>query len=205
MTPSRLSSIPNLLLNTHPNSEKKSKVLKSCKEYSNIFIVPGDKLTFTNTVKHKIKTKNEEPMFSKSYSPHIHKEEAHNQNTNRNVSRDDPKPVQREQPIFFKKFTEGHKTRARYKKLQVIIDKGRNLKFKNGQFHRKHVKKKRKVPKTKTLLQDKDEDANKTRKHDKPSSLSPDNDNTDNTPCTSNTTRRYHTRSVAKSNLLSKT
>lgn len=49
------------------NTEEKLKILELCRQYRNIFYDENSDLTFTNAVKHKIRTVDEEPVYSKSY------------------------------------------------------------------------------------------------------------------------------------------
>lgn len=66
----------NDLRTKHLNAEEKEKLLYLCKKYSNIFKHPDDKLSFSNSIKHEIKTKDEIPVRTKNYRyPFIHKEE----------------------------------------------------------------------------------------------------------------------------------
>lgn len=59
---------------------KKPGLLKIIKNYSDIFYQENSKLTFTSAIKHKIRTTNNVPIFSKSYRyPYIHKEEVKEQ------------------------------------------------------------------------------------------------------------------------------
>lgn len=51
----------------HLNSEEKSHLTKALKEYDDIFYRENDNLTFTNQVKHKIRTRHENPIYTKSY------------------------------------------------------------------------------------------------------------------------------------------
>lgn len=61
---------------SHLNLDEKVQIEKLCKLYSNIFHQDGKKLTFTNQVKHRIKTTDEIPVYTKSYRyPFIHKPE----------------------------------------------------------------------------------------------------------------------------------
>lgn len=72
--------IDQALRTEHMNAEEKSTMIKLCKEYSDIFFKPGDKLTFTSKVKHEIKTTDEIPVHVKTYRyPYIHKEEVQRQ------------------------------------------------------------------------------------------------------------------------------
>lgn len=62
------------------NLEEKTEIFKLIKEYKNIFYQPNSDLTFTHAIKHKIRTINDVPIFSKSYRyPYIHKNEVKNQ------------------------------------------------------------------------------------------------------------------------------
>lgn len=67
---------------SHLNSEEKSKILKLISEYSDIFYRENTPLTFTNKIKHKIRTTDEIPIYTKSYRyPFIHKTEVEKQIT----------------------------------------------------------------------------------------------------------------------------
>lgn len=58
------------------NKDKKS-VIKSFKDYTIIFHLENEPLTFTNHIKHSVKTKDKSHVYSKTYSnPQIHKIEA---------------------------------------------------------------------------------------------------------------------------------
>lgn len=64
----------------HLNPEEKTKILKLIKEFSDIFYNEDTSLTFTNKIKHQIRTSDEIPVYSKSYRyPFIHKQEVQNQ------------------------------------------------------------------------------------------------------------------------------
>ena len=64
----------------HLNEEEREEILKLCLEYSDIFYLEGDQLTFTNEIKHSIDTNNSRPIYTKSYRyPHVHKEEVKRQ------------------------------------------------------------------------------------------------------------------------------
>nr|CAH7745817.1 unnamed protein product [Callosobruchus chinensis] len=64
----------------HMNSEEKSAIFKLITEYPDIFYIEGDKLTFTSKIKHTIRTKDEIPVYTKSYRyPEIHRKEVQNQ------------------------------------------------------------------------------------------------------------------------------
>lgn len=64
----------------HLNSEEKINLLKTIADYENIFFVEGQQLTFTNAIKHNIKTKDDIPIHAKSYRyPFCHREEVQRQ------------------------------------------------------------------------------------------------------------------------------
>lgn len=74
------TDISSLIRTDHMNREEQSKLLKLCYSYSDIFHKPNIPLTFTNTIKHQIKMKDEIPIYTKSYRyPFIHKEEVQRQ------------------------------------------------------------------------------------------------------------------------------
>ena len=60
----------------HLNTEEKRGISKIIKEFNDIYYKEGDNLSFTNKIKHRIITKNEEPVYSKLYRyPYRYKEE----------------------------------------------------------------------------------------------------------------------------------
>lgn len=64
----------------HLNSEERKALIEVCREYEDIFFQDGQQLTFTNEIKHQIKTSDEIPIYTKSYRyPYIHKEEVRRQ------------------------------------------------------------------------------------------------------------------------------
>lgn len=64
----------------HLNMEEQTAILNLCTNYKDIFFQPDSKLSFTNEITHKIQTKNDIPIYSKSYRyPFIHKVEVQNQ------------------------------------------------------------------------------------------------------------------------------
>lgn len=74
------TDIQNLLRMEHLNYEEQIAITKLCKEFSDIFHKPGDKLTFTSKIKHNIKTTDNIPIHTKSYRyPYVHKEEVQRQ------------------------------------------------------------------------------------------------------------------------------
>lgn len=64
--------IPNILRTSHLNDKEQKQLLKLCEEFQDIL-----KLTFTNTVKHEIKTIDEEKVYIKAY--YVHKKEVRKQ------------------------------------------------------------------------------------------------------------------------------
>jgi hypothetical protein len=63
LTTSAVSSVSNCLLSLsdylrldHLNSEERSSIVSLCEEYSDLFHLPGDKLTCTSTIEHSIPT-----------------------------------------------------------------------------------------------------------------------------------------------------
>lgn len=76
----RLHKIQENLRLDHLNEEEKLRIEKLCMKFSDIFYLEGDKLTFTNQIKHEINTESNIPIFSKTYRyPHIHKDEVKRQ------------------------------------------------------------------------------------------------------------------------------
>lgn len=70
----------NLIRTDHLNFEEKIGVENLISKYSSLFHLEGEQLTFTNQVKHKIATTDENPIFTKSYRyPAVHKEEVQHQ------------------------------------------------------------------------------------------------------------------------------
>lgn len=72
-------SFENLRTN-HLNAEEKAALKNLILKFKSIFHNPNQTLTFTNRVKHEIKTSDEIPIHSKPYRyPYIHKNEVRNQ------------------------------------------------------------------------------------------------------------------------------
>lgn len=61
------SAIPNLLRTDHMNTEEKTKIEQLVKQYPEIIKRENDKLSSTNLLKHKILTKDENPVYTRSY------------------------------------------------------------------------------------------------------------------------------------------
>lgn len=72
--------IANLIRTQHMNTEEKYHIEKLCRSFSDIFHHENFQLTFTNQVKHRIKTTDEIPVYTKSYRyPFVHKPEVERQ------------------------------------------------------------------------------------------------------------------------------
>lgn len=64
----------------HLNYEEKSQLFEVCEQFSDIFHLPGDLLTYTNEIKHEIKTTTSTPIHVKTYRfPECHKKEVNTQ------------------------------------------------------------------------------------------------------------------------------
>lgn len=64
----------------HLNSEEKSALHSLMSKFFDIQYHEGDNLTFTNEIKHKIKTKHEDPIYRRPYTyPYIYDNEVENQ------------------------------------------------------------------------------------------------------------------------------
>lgn len=64
----------------HLNKEERQGLENLLRKYQSIFYMEGDKLTFTNAVKHKINTIHEDPIYSKTYRyPQVHRKEVDRQ------------------------------------------------------------------------------------------------------------------------------
>jgi hypothetical protein len=65
---------------SHLNPEEKDEILRLCSQFKDIFYNENSNLSFTNAVKHKIRTTDEEPIYCKSYRyPHHLKVEIQSQ------------------------------------------------------------------------------------------------------------------------------
>ncbi|EFA05920.1 Retrovirus-related Pol polyprotein from transposon 297-like Protein [Tribolium castaneum] len=69
----------NVRLN-HLNKEEEESVKNVCNNYNNIFYLPGDDLTHTNSIHHEIITTNQTSITTKIYRfPKIHEQELNKQ------------------------------------------------------------------------------------------------------------------------------
>lgn len=76
----RFREVMSRLRTNHLNDEEKANLLTLCKEYADIFYLDDEPLTFTNQIKHRIKTTDEIPVHSKTYRyPFIHRDEVNSQ------------------------------------------------------------------------------------------------------------------------------
>ncbi|EFA12120.1 Retrovirus-related Pol polyprotein from transposon 17.6-like Protein [Tribolium castaneum] len=65
---------------SHLNSEEQRQIKNLCFDYRDIFYCENLPLTFNNQIKHYIRTKDNNPIFTKTYRyPEIHKEEVRKQ------------------------------------------------------------------------------------------------------------------------------
>lgn len=65
---------------THMNLEEKREISKLLKSFADLFHYNENQLTFSNTVKHQINLKDDNPIYTKSYRyPHAHKGEVQKQ------------------------------------------------------------------------------------------------------------------------------
>ena len=77
---SRLSAIHESLRLEHLNSEERDHVLNLVNDYENLFHLPGDTLTCTNKIAHRITTTDGTPVHTKQYRfPPAHKQEIERQ------------------------------------------------------------------------------------------------------------------------------
>lgn len=72
----------------HTNDEERNKIYNLCKDYKDIFYCDQLPLTFTNQVKHQIRTKNEDPIYVKQYRQSPAQAEEINRQVNKLLSED---------------------------------------------------------------------------------------------------------------------
>ena len=65
--PTRLDKLSSELEINHLNHEEKSSILDLCHEFHDIFYLPGDKLSHTNSIQHSIPLTTNRPVFVKPY------------------------------------------------------------------------------------------------------------------------------------------
>lgn len=79
LSPRANDVIPHLRTD-HLNDEEKANLVALCSKYADVFYIEGEPLTFTNKIKHHIRTTDEIPIHTKSYRyPFIHREEVRSQ------------------------------------------------------------------------------------------------------------------------------
>lgn len=76
----RVANVLSRLRTDHLNPEERSNLESLCAEYADVFYIEGEPLTFTNKIKHSIRTTDEVPVYTKSYRyPFIHRQEVQDQ------------------------------------------------------------------------------------------------------------------------------
>ena len=65
-------SISKFIRTEHLNPEEKRNILNLCTKYKDIFYTEDSNLTFSNTIKHKIRTANEIPIYVKPFRYPFH-------------------------------------------------------------------------------------------------------------------------------------
>lgn len=76
----RAKEVISRLRTGHLNEEERINLVRLCEKYSDIFYIEGEALTFTNKIKHRIRTTDEIPVHTKSYRyPYIHRDEVRDQ------------------------------------------------------------------------------------------------------------------------------
>lgn len=78
--PNHTTEVLSRLRTDHLNEEEKANLMTLCNRYADVFYVEGEPLTFTNKVKHRIRTTDEVPVYTKSYRyPFVHRQEVRDQ------------------------------------------------------------------------------------------------------------------------------
>nr|WPN07709.1 reverse transcriptase [Ectropis grisescens TED virus] len=78
--PARVKEVLSRLRTNHLNAEEKINLETLCSRYADVFYLDGEPLTFTNKIKHNIRTTDEVPVHTKSYRyPYIHRQEVQDQ------------------------------------------------------------------------------------------------------------------------------
>lgn len=77
---SRAIEVLSRLRTDHLNPEELANLQRLCANYADVFYLEGEPLTFTNKIKHKIRTNDEVPVHTKSYRyPYVHRQEVRDQ------------------------------------------------------------------------------------------------------------------------------
>lgn len=76
----RIKEVLSRLRTDHLNDEERVNLKSLCSQYADVFYLEGENLTFTNKIKHSIKTTDEIPVYTKTYRyPFIHRQEVQDQ------------------------------------------------------------------------------------------------------------------------------
>ena len=76
----RVQDVISRLRTNHLNQEEKANLITLCSRYSDVFYIEGERLTFTNKIKHRIRTIDEVPVHTKNYRyPFVHRQEVRDQ------------------------------------------------------------------------------------------------------------------------------
>ena len=77
----RINKIKSLIRSDHMNKEEKQSIIEICEQYSDIFHLEGDHLTFTNAAEHNIKiNENQTPIYKRPYRlPYSQQDEINSQ------------------------------------------------------------------------------------------------------------------------------
>lgn len=79
-TTSRAHDVLSRLRTDHMNAEEKANIEALCSRYADVFYLEGEPLSFTNKIKHCIKTTDDTPIYTKSYRyPYVHRQEVRDQ------------------------------------------------------------------------------------------------------------------------------
>lgn len=79
-TPARTKDVLSRLRTEHLNNEEKANLMALCSKFADVFYIEGENLTFTNRIKHHIRTTDDNPVYTKSYRyPFIHRQEVSDQ------------------------------------------------------------------------------------------------------------------------------
>lgn len=78
--PQRVKEVLARLRTNHLNVEERTNLELLCARYADVFYLDNEQLTFTNKIKHSIKTTDELPVYTKSYRyPYVHRQEVQEQ------------------------------------------------------------------------------------------------------------------------------
>jgi transposase InsO family protein len=81
-SPTRVEQVLSRLRTDHLNDEERLNLEALCAKYTDVFYIEGEPLTFTNRIKHSIRTTDEVPVYTKTYRyPFIHRQEVQEQIT----------------------------------------------------------------------------------------------------------------------------